>query len=86
MAIIPKILIVFNIIFLCCTVYASEITKCDCDIYQIYYSKDEHIYRNFTKQSLETNGQPIYYSYKTKGCQDMIWWNDEKKSWMGHQG
>ena len=72
-------LIVFNIIFLCCTVFATDSTKCDCDIYQIYYSEDENIYRNFTKQTAEIKGRPIYNSYK-----EMIWWNDEKNSWMGH--
>ena len=80
--------IVFNIILLCCTVLATESTKCDCDIFQIFYSDDENIYRNFTKQTAEIKGQPIYYSYVKDVSQywNMIWWNEEKSQWMGHSG
>ena len=82
MAIIPKIPIVFNIIFLCCTVFATETSKCDCDIFQISYSEDQNFYyRNFTKQTAKVNGQPFYFSFD-----DIIFWNEENNSWMGHQG
>ena len=81
MGIISELFIVFNIIFLCCTVFATETSKCDCDIFQIYYSEDESYHRNFTKQTAEIKGRPIYHSYK-----EIIWWNDDKNIWMGHKG
>ena len=87
MGIITKLFIVFNLIFLCCTIFATESKKCDCDIYQIYYSEDENIYRNFTKHTEKINGQPIYYSPTDNLLWGhIIWWNDKKTSWMGSQG
>ena len=89
--IITKMYIVFNIIFLCFTVFANESTNCDCDTFQIYYEEDESIYRNFTKQTAEIKGRSVYYSSADdrmldKAFRDIIWWNDQKNSWMGNQG
>ena len=80
--------IIFNIILLSCTGFAIQSTKCDCDIFQISYLKDETIYRNFTKQTAEIKGRPIYYSYVNDGNKtwNMIWWNEEKSQWLGHSG
>ena len=71
----------FNIIFLCCTAFATESKKCDCDIFQFYYSEDENINRTLTKQTAEINGRPFYLSFS-----DIILWNAEKQSWIGHGG
>ena len=80
MGIIIEMFIIFNIIFLCRTAFA-ESTKCDCDIYQIYFFEDENVARNFTKQTTEVKGRPIYHSFT-----NTIFWNEVKKSWMGHEG
>ena len=42
-------------------------------------------------QTIEIKGRPIYYSttydlIQDKETRDVILWNDEKNSWMGHQG
>ena len=84
-------LIIFNIIFLFCTVFANDGTKCECDTLQIYYSEDKNINRTFTVQTVEIKGQPIYYSYVWNvpieaTFADIIWWNDEKTNWMGKKG
>ena len=89
--IIAEMLIIFHFIFLSCTVFATEGTKCDCDTFQIYCSEDRNINRTFTMQTIEIKGRPIYYSttydlIQDKETRDVILWNDEKNSWMGHQG
>ena len=41
--------------------------------------------QNFTKQSFEKNGKPVYYSdFKTNKIykQRTIWWNNETNTWL----
>ena len=79
--------IFFKFIILCGTIFHTESRKCDCNTFQIYYSENENIHRDFTEQTAAIDGRPIYYS-KAPGISggDIIWWNEGKKSWMGHEG
>ena len=78
----------FLTIFLVCSAVAIESEKCDTTIqFPINDSDGTNIYRNFTKQSYEINGKPVYYSLygpkKDHWNHTIISWSNEKKSWVG---
>ena len=47
---------------------------------------DQNTTQNFTKQSFEKNGQPVYYSVseinKNNDGQTIVWWNKENNTWL----
>ena len=51
-----------------------------CDLVQFSFddSEDANNYQNFTKQSANLNGRPLYYSMN----QSILWWSKEKESWL----
>ena len=78
---------VLVIIFLGCSADAKESEKCD----RVQFSFDDengiNSSQNFTKQSFDKNGQPVYYSYtseitKNRDVQTIIWWNNENNNWL----
>ena len=85
MFILSKMVTVLFIIFLGCTAVAKESEKCD----RVQFSFDDqngvNANQNFTKQSFEKNGKPVYYSdFKTKKNynQRTIWWDNETNTWL----
>ena len=71
------------IIFLGCNAVAQENEMCD----RVQFSfDDQNTTQNFTKQSFDKNGQPVYYSEseinKTYDGQTIVWWNKEKNTWL----
>ena len=44
-------------------------------------SRYTSFHSNFTKQSFDFNGRPLYYSLNM----EIIWWNSEENSWLGHE-
>ena len=82
-----KVVTFLLIIFLGCSALAKESEKCD----RVQFSfNDENGIKNsqnFTKQSFDKNGQPVYYSYtsginKNHDLQTIIWWNNENNNWL----
>ena len=76
---------VLIIIFLGCSADAKESEECD----RVQFSFDDengiNSSQNFTKQSFDKNGQPVYYSIsglKYQWRQTIIWWNNETNSWL----
>ena len=59
-----------------------------CDRVQFSFNDQNGInnIHNFTKQSLEKNGKPVYYtirkSAKHQNIQTTVWWNHETNSWL----
>ena len=57
-----------------------------CDRVQFSFDDQNSITnQNFTKQSFEKNGKPVYYSYRTTENHDfqtMIWWNKKNNTWL----
>ena len=73
------------IIFLGCTAVAKESEKCDRVQFSFNDQDGKNTNQNFTKQSFEKNGKPVYYSdFKTKKIykQRTIWWNNETNTWL----
>ena len=74
------------IIFLGCSAVAEESENCN----RIQFSFDDRYgistHHNFTKQSFEKNGKPMYYTLsetaKNQNIQAIIWWNNENKTWL----
>ena len=80
-----KMVTVLFIIFLGCTAVAKESEKCD----RVQFSFDDqngvNANQNFTKQSFEKNGKPVYYSYlttKNHDVQTIIWRNKKNNTWL----
>ena len=77
----------FFTIFLVCSAVAIRSEKCDTTIqFPINDSGGSDIYKNFTKQSYEINGKPVYYSLygpKDHWNQTTIWWSKDVSSWLG---
>ena len=75
---------VFLILFLGCSVAAKEY----CDRVQISFEDQKGITtnQNFTKQSFEKNGKPVYYSFrrtaKNQQKDTIIWWQIENNTWL----
>ena len=69
-------------IFLGCSLVANE----NCD--RVRFSSDDQkdlIKENFTEQSFEQNGKPVYYSVrgpKNQWRYTVIWWSNETSTWL----
>ena len=77
-----KMVLIFVIIFLGCSSVANE----NCE--RVRFSSDDQkdlIKENFTEQSFEQNGKPVYYSVfgpKKKWRYSVIWWNKNTNKWL----
>ena len=73
---------VLVLIFLGCIAVTKEIEMCD----RVKLSLNNQKAINFTKQSFEKNGQPVYYSaggtFEHVDIEAMIWWNNETNTWI----
>ena len=51
-----------------------------CDLVQFSFDdlEDPNNYQNFTKQSANLNGRPLYYSMN----QSILWWSNKEESWL----
>ena len=68
-----------------CNAVAKESENCD----RVQFSFDDlngiATNQNFTKQSFEKNGKPVYYSLsgpENKNRQLIIWWNNINNTWL----
>ena len=80
-----KVVTVLVIIFLGCSALANESEKCDRVQFTFNDQKGINIVQNFTKQSFEKNGQPVYYSFdqvKNENMQSIMWWSIENNTWL----
>ena len=78
---------VLVIIFLGCSAVAKENEKCDRIQFSIDDQNSINTSQNFTKQSFEKNGQPVYYSYSDSITENydeqiIIWRNKENNTWL----
>ena len=73
---------VLIMIFLGCIAVTKESEMCD----RVKFSLNDQKAINFTKQSFEKNGQPVFYSaggtYEYMYIQAIIWWNNETNTWI----
>ena len=81
-----KMVTLFSIIFLGCSAVAKEISE-NCDRVQFSFDDQKGINnnQNFTKQSFDKNGKPVYYSFAGPRIQwryTIIWWNNETNRWL----
>ena len=64
--------------------FISVLTKADekCDTIEFKgVSRNRSLHSNFTKQSFDFDGRPLYYSLNM----EIIWWNGEENSWLGYE-
>ena len=74
------------IIFLGCSAVAKERSeKCD----RVQFTVDDQngisTHQNFTKQSFEKNGKPVYYTFSETAnnqLQTIVWWDNENNTWL----
>ena len=79
------VVLILVILFLGCSALDNESENCD----RVRFSSDDQEdlinKENFTEQSFEKNGKPVYYSVsgpKNQWRYTRIWWNDENKTWL----
>ena len=74
------------IIFLGCHAVAKGSEMCDRVQFSFNDQNNINNNLNFTKQSLEKNGKPVYYTIRKyanyQNVQTIIWWNQETNSWL----
>ena len=80
---------VLVIIFLGCSSVAQESENCD--RLQVSFDDQQGINKiqNFTKQSLDKNGKPVYYSVfrsKNRWRYTIMWWNNQTNNWLSQTG
>ena len=74
------------IVFLGCSADAKESKMCD----RVQFSFDDlngiNNNQNFTRQTFEKNGQPVYYSFRSakyhQNIQTLIWWDNRNNTWL----
>ena len=74
---------VLVLIFLGCIAVTKESEMCD----RVQFSFNGiNTRQNFTKQSFEKNGHPVYYyaggTFEHMYIQAIIWWNNETNTWI----
>ena len=77
------------VIFLGYSAAAKESENCDRVQFSFEDQNGKNTSQNFTRQSLEKNGQPVYYSLsgpKNQLRQTIIWWNNENNTWLSQTG
>ena len=74
------------IMFLGCSAVAKESENCDRMQFSFTDLEGINTSQNFTKQSFDKNGQPVYYSYSENtenyNGQTIIWRNKENNTWL----
>ena len=78
-----KMVIFVVMIVLGCSAVANESENCDRVQFSFDDQNDINSFQNFTKQSFEKNGQPVYFSFsrtKNQYKYTYIWWNNE--TWL----
>ena len=72
-----------------CSAVAKESENCDRVQFSFNDQNGKNTSQNFTRQSLEKNRQPVYYSLsgpKNQLRQTIIWWNNENNTWLSQTG
>ena len=72
-------------IFLGGSAVAEESVNCDRVQFSFVDQTGINTSENFTKQSFDKNGQPVYYSFSglvNQWRQTIIWWNNETNIWL----
>ena len=67
-----------------CIVVAEEIDNCDRVQFSFNDQTGTNSIQNFTKQSFNKNGNPVYFSVfgsKNNWSYSLIWWNNETNNW-----
>ena len=81
-----KMVIFVVMIVLGCSAVANESENCDRVQFSFDDQNDINSFQNFTKQSFEKNGQPVYYSFKKtamdQNLQTIVWRNSENNNWL----
>ena len=81
-----KMVTVLLILFLGCSAVAKESKNCDRVQFSFDNQKSINTNQNFTEQSFNKNGRPVYYSFskinKTDDGQTIVWWNKENDTWL----
>ena len=55
--------------------------KCHTIEFKVVSRNSTSFHSNFTKQSFDFNGRPLYYSLNM----EIVWWNSEENTWLGHE-
>ena len=77
--------LILVIIFLGCSAVAKKSENCDRVQFSLEDQNGINTNQNFTKQSFEKNGKPVYYSEigpKNDYKETIIWWNNETNTWL----
>ena len=78
--------LILVILVLGCSALDNESENCDRVRFSFSDDQEDLINKeNFTEQSFEKNGKPVYYSVsgpKNQWRYTRIWWNDENKTWL----
>ena len=80
---------VLVLIFLGCSAVAKKSENCDRVQFSFNDQNGINTSQNFTKQPIEKNEQPVYYSLsgpKNQLRQTIIWWNNKNNTWLSQTG
>ena len=68
-----------------CVAVVEEFQNCDRVQFSFNDQTGTNSIQNFTKQSSDKNGKPVYYSafgFKKKLRYSIIWWNKKSNKWL----
>ena len=80
-----KMITILLIIVHGCIALVEEFENCDRVQFSLSDQLSTNSILNFTKQSFDKNGKPVYYSVfgpKKKWRYSVIWWNKKSNKWL----
>ena len=80
-----KMITILLIIVHGCIAVVEEFENCDRVQFSFNDQTGTNSIQNFTKQSFDKNGKPVYYSVfgpKKKWRYSLIWWNKKTNKWL----
>ena len=80
-----KMITILIMIVQVCVAVVEEFGNCDRVQFSFNDQTGTNSIQNFTKQSSDKNGKPVYYSvfrFKNKLRYSVIWWNKKTNKWL----
>ena len=80
-----KIVTILLIVVHGCNAVTEKFENCDRVQFSLSDQTSKNSIQNFTKQSFDKNGKPVYYSVfgpKKKWRYSVIWWNKKTNKWL----
>ena len=85
MLIQSKMITILSMIVHGCIAVTEKFENCDRVQFSLHDQTSTDSIQNFTKQSFDKNGKPVYYSvfgFKKKLRYSVIWWNKKTNKWL----